>query len=1732
MTALLILVSMSSCMKKATETKAKCGEYEAFDSVSRSCYSLSSHPAAPKANLESITLEAEVAKKIRLTYTDANSDLALSCRAVVSSGSGSNVLVISPAMTDGTYVMALSEIKNAMTGLYYALPGGYTFTSNAQVNLLAVDAIYSNVYQSFNSDSIKSNSLLVKSNVESMIMNGQNALTILGTGHSYYAQIASNLEFLTNKQVEFIRVSSSIENNCICDGGECYTSVIPKMGYHGQNGFEYSVTDKDGRSSARPVTVKVNPLNPQLNSLRPIAESIHYELNEESTNLQTVFSYTGLNPGPGRNLYPYQTTNFTYLFQGTTTSCTALGCYGQTYRGGRVSGCLNLIGSDGPTDRTCIYSPPTNNENNFISGILQTPIEGTRVIDLIDFKALQKGTYGNQIQLQFIDIKSLTVKDYDSFATKDQLYGLIDTAKGESYLRVEGNRIKIFLNLGVTTRQNIVSLINSHPQAGRLVLATVAPLNFGLSNASYLTGSLPVNLQGGNDGYDYFSYTTNNGTSTSLNTTNISISMVPENDPPRVPSQYVGECTTPEMTSECIPAVVTLTEGQAGVSSFDIKFRDVDINTASSFTIKKKVIEGLCTASTVGLNIDSLTNSSYFTMTPLTYPDPIAPVGTVKFSHTIGLQPLLDFNGNACLYYQVTDAFGAVSMVQGVPVNVLPVNDPPMLGSVAGGVFTEFNAAPTINLTTSIDEDFAGPNTDSTFIFYSQAGGQGGFENNQTLALAVNSSNNTVIDFSKKCEVTPTDNVYLDTSNYRCYKTADNSLFSSVTIITDPVPVMISGIKTLKNTIIFIPKKDQSGVTDFTISVTDGGEIPAMMTTYNFSVEVNYVDDPPYFIPGAGENLAILHSNEGGMIQTFPFRVNEDEGDTVSEDFQGISIVSITSDNPSILPDSNITFFTDENSNGVEDTNEARVVGESLEIGKNAAGDAKLHPFYLKLKPIAGAAGSTNIVVTITDGFTPVSHRFSYVVRPIAAIHRGWANISSVGIKTNKKSEPVEVSIDGSGNTLMTSDLKCNYNKTSDALKCNASNCIGSQPPNSIVTASGVNVLYWDSNNQRCYRSKEANNYSWVEFNTSCPVTRQATMCAGNNCIFDSSTEPAIGTRVPDFIGQYMYDLDTKTCYRAQDVTAASWAVYIPSKVTLAWNPFTITGLGTYGTVGVKGYNVYRREPGRDYDFGINGHLTDHLSTNGMTISGASIRTFTDTTAIAGKVYYYIVRPVDSMTSFATFTGETFSEVRIVAAPENYAFVHRWMVNQEVCRGMNMTESPTSNMPHTIDPNNNYTCPYVGPGRSLNGLGQSVYDYGRDLLVDIQEAGCSYAEAPKCSNNGCVGKTPPTSTLGVDEDDLYYDRSNGMCHVFRTGAWQILDTLADGTVGNIVASKVNTALNPPMVNVSKIKAQEMCEDRDIPVISGLTVQPTKSILPNKKDYIGYSAHKVSLEYSEDIKSLELGLSLNNQSTCNGSYANGLNSSFTNTDVPLHSYMFSIAGTESSLIRSLHTGSVQWGMSKSTNQCVSRYGIQDLYGNVAEWVNDSFICDDTFFICSGIKDAVGPLVSERSFKANEFGDTDDKTYAIDGIVGPGPIIESSLPVAYIKQWTLTTNQNNASLFNYPLGLPITDAITMYDGVSNPADFSSAFDWLLNTNASNSKLNDDGFVLYRDNIITDPSGTRDVTVGGSFKSDRYPGRFTTELIGETEPLRNDVGFRCAIPVENGNYPNTDPYHNYTY
>lgn len=1697
-------LAIVSCVPSATEKKAACGENEAFNKVSRSCYSIVETRVKPVGTKSTDTLLEEKPQLVTLTYTDANKDKALSCKI---SGISSSVEVISPLITNNGLYNKLDELALAMSAVDTIMPAPDTAASNASFTNIttAIAAIKATV--SF--PVINAQLAIINSEVTTIT-----GLTALHLGDTTLQAAMAAAQVIIN---EFTPISLMTTNRCECSAGICTTLVIPKINKSGTAGFSYTVTDVDGESNAKAVALTITPMARTVSHLLPTGESSYVIFSESATS--TPLSYTITIPNA---VDPIGTAASSFLYTSVALPTK-----------GTLTNCMNLTGTSGTNDRTCTYTPASGDTNDAI-----VVANATLTIGDLTFNAKNPGTAGNNYSIEILDLHADN-SVVDSYVTPVEAFGMAQSAYNESFVRVQGNAIKIYINPNITTTDDVVNLLTANTQANKLITVVSAMTSFPSVNGTTL-------LSGGVDAFDTFTYRVSNGAGTSV-TNKVMIKMNPVNDTPMIPRNYVALFSQAEtMKEEDLNKPITF------------NYRDVD-SQATNFTFDTKIENVACTTNVLDAYFNAIGLNSNLSIAPTTVGPVVCSVAG-DCSLILNLTANLDFNGSACLYYRITDFSGAVSAIEKINIVVTPVNDTPLLSSVAiPGPATPLAAPVTTALAgTSIMEDL---NSGLSYMTIYSAPGGNGFEDTQILTFTATSDNTTLIP-NTVCKnytlaagspigaVVPSAAglYYLDSTNLRCYVSTgttlntDWKLSPSLSVIPKrtynkfgqgspigSVAVAAAGEFYLDTTnnrsyisylvsvgvygwkidtkatglssydVVFVPNKDKSGTANIKIKVQDNGGVLNGSIDFlenTFPLTVTFVNDPPYFdttVPTA------IHTNEGGAVQSDAFYVNEDEGDTADEDYQQMSISLIATDNPTVLPLSAIKIFYDMNDNGVEDAGEARAVGATLDAGVI---DGHLHAFYLKLDPVDGVSGNANVQVTVSDNDTIPQTKmtqFSFIVHPVAALHGGWDNISSVGIKTDKNGTPVS-----------TAELKCNYNKTTDANQCGTTDCTGVSSPHSVIVPDAANILFWDSSSQKCYRSTSTSEYSWVEFNTSCPVTRETGLCTNENCIINTSPS---GSIVPSKTGIYYYNTSNNTCYVSTGKTLnTEWQVYTPSKVTLAWKPFIMVGSGSSSGAQIAGWNVYRREAGADYNF-KNGHLKDINSTNIASIVNPTVRTFTDTTAIAGKVYYYVVRPIDSIRLFPTYTPEIYTEVRVLASPSNYSFVHRWMVNQEICNGMKITTATT---PNHIDQSNNYRCEYKGPGESPAGY----YDYGKDLLVDTNELGCAYAAAPKCSANGCVGMGMPSGAFsGMGVNDLYYDRSSGSCYRYNATTWDLVDSGAAGTLVSI--TKLNTALNPPLVNITQAKAAVICANKAAPA-AGVTFGT--SMLPSKKDYNAYASHPIGL-VAGDITDIEQGLSLNINSRCNGSQASGLTSAYTDSTIPVTSFNYAISGTGTSGIRSLYTGSIPWGISKGTEACVSRFGVQDVYGNVAEWTTDKMDCTNPY-VCT----SQGMAASYSSFK---FGIGASDVYAFDyrsgpyndssgdGLVGAGD--------SFLTSWTYSSGSFSASKFSYPLGLPINGDI------DNSYALIPALDWILDIGPSSGIIPED---LHEDGMVVNGAAVNAVgtkigsfAVGGSYTSGQMSGRFTSELIPESVS-RKDVGLRCVIPISSTTGYPADTAHVYPY
>lgn len=1565
-----VAIATSACVPKATEKKAVCGANQAFSSVSRSCYSIEEVRTKPVGTKSSDTLNQEVAKTITLSYSDANGDQASTCKV---SGASANIEAVSPQLTNGNIFTKADLVFYAAQDAAGSLPFGAVRTSA----LLERDAM---------SDALA----IARTSFNYSIINNQlglfrTATTNLLTIVSGYTGTSSTLYFYTLTQTRLIDYDASkvfVDNRCDCSGGICTTSIAPKIHQTGTAGFNYTITDADGEGAAKAVSLTIAALSGTTSFMKPAVEAVYVNGSESNTQVPSTHAFL---LGTARDYIG--TTSFTYSHGKTVqstyfSSLLATKTYVNSDSGlGKITNCLGLGGSL-TTDTSCLYIP---NDGDAFSILVPAKATTGLINTDLTITAKANGGAGNNITVIFKSINADLNSLDGSHSSHAEKYGLVG-ALDDVYIRVEDDIIYVVFNDGVTTTLEVANAINNDLLASTLVDASAGGAS---TPALVATASSGVGLAGGISGYDTFSYTVSNGAASSTNTAMATIQINSTLDNPMwnpYPSTSSPLAAIDDTATLRLEASTALSM-PINVSS---TYYDPD-DVATTCTVSTDPLDLIIWSSgsngLSGVTVAEVTKSNVDFAQVMPLPTctitGVAPTKIITFSVDRANATKENAFGTYALLFKITNGAALTTSAptfHAFKFAVTPVNDIPDAPSIAWATSSVTPTTSGSGVTWAMatrENSSASPSTAYADITINPDLTASGFESAQTLNLSAVSDNQTLL---KDANIT-------------------------VTTISATV-----------RRVSFVTEENQSGTANITLTLQDdGGVTNGGVDTFSpvIALTVNMVNDPPYLFT----SVTTIDTNEGGLVQSPGFLLEEDLGMSSDEDSQSIFITGINSDNTTVLPNSAVTIFYDLNDNGVEDTGEARAVSAVVPLEDTTDPlypnvDSGLHKFYLKLKPVAGVSGNANITLTITDGTNSITSTFSLIVHPVAALHGGWANISAVGIKTDKSGAPVS-----------SDDIQCNYNTSVDTFGCDTNQtCTGTNAPHGTITPDAVNVLFWDSANKKCYRSQSSSKFSWVDVTTSCPITRifvtpttltaaansidttftvssttgfpsagtltvgteeitytgktittftgltraaNSTTAAahvssdavlytanGQNFIKDATATPAQGIPVPSAKDQYYFDANAVACYGSTEATPGVWSwdatPFIPSKVTLDWNAFTVTGSGPDAGVQVYGWNVYRREKGYDYDY-VAGYLKLG-STDTMTISDATVKTFTDTTAVAGKVYYYLVRPVDSTARHLTIsTPEVFSEVRVLAPTPNYAFVHRWMMNQEVCNSMHMTTTTTEK----VDPTKNYRCPYKGPGEGT-GTNAGYYDIGKDMLVDISENSCPYSPAPECTASGCIGigsPTPAGLNLSASANSVYYDRNSGSCWHTDGVTWTDANSAAGAAA--MALKEVASTLNPPLVNISKANAELVCTNRSTTdavgalaaanAIDGDANAPAIHSLPSKKEYIAYSAAPYAMTDSL-VTDMEQGFSLNVQSRCNSSNANGIDSAFTDSSIPSTSFIYSLPGTASSGIRSLYTGSVPWGNSYSTETCSSRYGVQDVYGNVAEWTRESMTCN--------------------------------------------------------------------------------------------------------------------------------------------------------------------------------------------
>ena len=534
-----------------------------------------------------------------------------------------------------------------------------------------------------------------------------------------------------------------------------------------------------------------------------------------------------------------------------------------------------------------------------------------------------------------------------------------------------------------------------------------------------------------------------------------------------------------------------------------------------------------------------------------------------------------------------------------------------------------------------------------------------------------------------------------------------------------------------------------------------------------------------------------------------------------------------------------------------------------------------------------------------------------------------------------------------------------------------------------------------------------------------------------------------------------------------------------PGIVSMEWKAWSAAN-----TCQPEGVKVYRADsPGSAFAARI---LTS--TANGVP---PTTRSFVDPNLVEadfGKAWYYSLELRIAGLEYEITSPAEISEVRIIAPPDNMALVHRWITNQEVCGLMGL---PT-------DPANHFRCAYTGQG-NVGGY----HDMEHDLVVDRFETGCNVsATCGAGGNTTCASQhfgnlENPSTGAGVAGTigSVYYDSAGsarGRCWIKTGAANTAWSNLTSAVSSELAIAATNIAHAPPLVWLTRDMYAVACTAKSETIgqvveyagNSSNTASINKRLLRNKEwkaaaawyDKPGSypSVYTDSAEWIDHIEksAFKTGDASGRVGKCNtdsfkGSLSNAARDYLGNFNI--------------------NDNNFETGSKIATIDCQSRYGIQDMIGNVQEKISDELTCSGTDNkLCYGRTSSIDP------------GNTAFDGFAFDGVQGVnGSIITGDIIYYY--------GTHNTSFLNVVLGLPLRNN----DGAGAIARTA----WV-----ANGKFHWDRF-SYINTSITTQEAIRYGNLGGFFaygNDGKYGRWYSSFMYGPTNAAQH-MGGRCMLPVK---------------
>lgn len=1653
------LILLQSCLGGAGgKKKASCGEGQEFDSVSRSCKGAIVVESPPKLTLNSTSVsEDSGTSTITLTYADPNNDKATSCSVRSLSGDG-----IVKRLTLQNLIFESRSTVSQPQNVYVQ------FVNTGALSV-SVSTLGLNSFITVNINEGTTTNFNVKTAVEGdgdTDCSDGDASCLISNAYFVFGQNAASFSTPVNLT----------ELQCSCAGGVCTTNVTPVDNWFGTSEFEYQLTDNDGATSYQLVTLNVSSVNdaPTITAGAATLNVTEDTLQSGTLATDAGFTVSDTNDGdPTGALLTYDLINAPDY---ATFSLSSMGTYS-------ILPNTDYTGPDSFIFRVCDSGGLCSNNQTItisITGVADAPVGTTATVGASAFTTLTEGLRANE---PTNDTVTLNYTDAES----DLATSCAVTTTYKVYVSTDCSCTLGVCTVGITG-------LGHETGAGYFdytVTTAVAPttsvatrVNVTITGAAdkphiFTTASSGSNIDA--DGNIYFTESTSHVDTaksfvlnSALDPDSHSILRYEVVSPPA--NGTLANCmglngsSDTDIDCEYTPVDGNLNNGFAGVPTkattvigdltFTAKAFGTDANGRTVEMIDSEGIagneyawvedgnvkivyeDGVSTTANLATLINTTTTNDVKDMISATVTGGAVQVGGGTGIMAGGVAVADSFTYRAVEVDSVLDATdGQTTITRSVPVVIIPAADSPAICE-----YSNVNAAPECGVggcigTGAPSNYWPTPNSSGLFYYDKLTGSCWNSSASAWSLVESNVSNHSI----NELETLIIDEIVFDEGGGDTSEDAETLSIDTISS-SNVVLIPLSNIKFYKSGVQLLDTDTDcdsiaDAAADGTIPLCDGA---SSADTLNYQVRIT-----PTFGQTGTSTLSFRINDSGGQTRTVTFTVTVNANSSSHGGWKNLMGLGPKIDkfNQVQGQDYSCSF--------------------SPTFCSNAACKGTSSP--------SGVVTPDDIDAVYYDSTNKTCYRINESVVKVAVQNIDYyprrSSGASIEYTTGGTAGSEVVTVSGTAISVKIQDGVSTANQIITAIRA-------SYQSNYLVeveTASGASA----QSSQAVTTISGFTSSNWMSFNSYCNISLSSdeTACStyGSACM--GSGAPVSS---PTHADSFYYDRTNGTCYYSQDTnadnTVDAWATFTaPGYAKLEWGGFSISGSGS-----ISGYNVYRRAAGGsfNYDRPVN---TSVISTSSLIFEdkvGNSI-----SPPAPKKLYFYEVRPI--INSIPTDTDDAFTTARIFIPPTNTAFVHRWIVNQDMCDKLNAS----------TDSANHFRCSYSGPGDSGAAPGSGFYDIGKDLIVDRYELGCPYTDNndfPCSTTDGsCIGiQSPITGSITASDGAIYYDRTEAICYERKSSAWVPVS-------GRFTYQyHLNTPKLPPLVNVTSREVDFICEglqsNNSYGTAASLHGYNTSFDvkLPSRQEQLAYSLWDLDNNSDTEVSTLETGLSINSSSKCNSSAASGLETSYTDINIPDSTNFFSLPGTATSGLKTMMTGSTK------TDLCQSRFGVQDSIGNVGEWTTDRVTCS-SLSTCSSVINGEGVALANTTnvMRAADGSDLFDR-WRMDGTIGPCVDADSDGTCdSELTSWAYEDERFDGGRFMIPMGLPVHTDFPL----NNPSSLIDTFMSEIGPTSgiTSSQLHDDTFIVNSGQIYMDQNTCGSILTGGKHDTGNGAGSWSIEF-----------------------------------